>query len=183
MTRERALEKAIHLSKTTHSICVDSESFWENVIVALSAEPCEDAISRQEAIRAIEALQRPIMREESNYYQFKFSGMSEAREAVENLPSVSPQQKVEKWIPVNERLPEKGGDYLVTQKTSFSDYVYESVASYALNLHDVDEYDFADKKRPGWHEYDPEWGYRELDDVVAWMPLPDPYKAESEDKI
>ena len=87
------------------------------------------------------------------------------------------------WIPVNERLPEKGGDYLVTQKTSFSDYVYESVASYALNLHDVDEYDFADKKRPGWHEYDPEWGYRELDDVVAWMPLPDPYKAESEDKI
>lgn len=58
---------------------------------------CGDAISRQEAIRAIEALQRPIMREESNYYQFKFSGMSEAREAVENLPSVSPQQKVGKW--------------------------------------------------------------------------------------
>ena len=108
MTRERALEKAIHLSKTTHSICVDSESFWENVIVALSAEPCEDAISRQEAIRAIEALQRPIMREESNYYQFKFSGMSEAREAVENLPSVSPQPKVGSWI---EHFDESGKWY------------------------------------------------------------------------
>ena len=52
---------------------------------------CGDAISRQAAIEAIEALQRPIMREESNYYQFKFSGMSEAREAVVNLPSVTPQ--------------------------------------------------------------------------------------------
>lgn len=59
---------------------------------------CEDAISRDAAIRAIEALQRPIMREESNYYQFKFSGMSEAREAVENLPSVTPKQKIGRWI-------------------------------------------------------------------------------------
>ena len=59
---------------------------------------CEDAISREAAIRAIEALQRPIMREESNYYQFKFSGMSEALGAVENLPSVTPQQKTGRWI-------------------------------------------------------------------------------------
>jgi hypothetical protein len=61
---------------------------------------CEDAISRQAAIRAIEALQRPIMREESNYYQFKFSGMSEALGAVENLPSVTPQQRTGRWIEV-----------------------------------------------------------------------------------
>ena len=59
---------------------------------------CGDAISRQAAIEAIEALQRPIMREESNYYQFKFSGMSEAREAVVNLPSVTPQQRTGRWI-------------------------------------------------------------------------------------
>ena len=59
---------------------------------------CGDAISRQAAIRAIEALQRPIMREESNYYQFKFSGMSEALGAVENLPSVIPQQRTGQWI-------------------------------------------------------------------------------------
>lgn len=61
-------------------------------------EQSGDAISRQAAIEAIEALQRPIMREESNYYQFKFSGMSEAREAVENLPSVTPQQRTGRWI-------------------------------------------------------------------------------------
>ena len=87
-----------------------------------------------------------------------------------------------RWIPVSERLPEKKGDYLVTQKATFTDYVYISVVGYALNLYDVDEYDFADKKRSGWYEYDSEWGYRELDDVIAWMPLVEPYKAESEDK-
>ena len=84
------------------------------------------------------------------------------------------------WIPVWERLPEKRGDYLVTQEATFTDYVYISVAGYALNLYDVDEYDFADKKRSGWYEYDSEWGYRELDDVIAWMPLPEPYRTESE---
>jgi hypothetical protein len=60
---------------------------------SVTPQPCEDCISRQAAIKAIEALQLPIMREASTCYQFKFSGMSEAKEAVENLPSVTPQQK------------------------------------------------------------------------------------------
>ena len=86
-----------------------------------------------------------------------------------------------KWIPVSERLPKKRGEYLVTQKAVFSDYVYRSIASYSLNLYDVDEYNFLDKKRPGWYDCDSEGSYYELDDVIAWMPLPEPYKAEREE--
>lgn len=124
-----------------------------------------DAISRQEALNAIT--------------------MAEVRwQAVDNvnkLPSVTPQQRTGRWIPVWERVPEERGVYLVTQKAIFSGHVFRRIVGYAPNLHDVDEYDFADKKRPGWYEYDSEWGYRELDDVIAWMPLVEPYKVESEE--
>ena len=91
------------------------------------------------------------------------------------MTSKSPKNKVYDWIPVSERLPEKIGNYIITQKSDITGHVYRNIASYALNLHDVDEYDFEDKKRPGWYHYDSEWGYYELKDVTAWMPLPEPY--------
>lgn len=45
-----------------------------------------DYISRQAAIEAIEELQLPIMRSESNYMQFMFAGLSNARAEIANLP-------------------------------------------------------------------------------------------------
>ena len=123
-------------------------------------------MTREEAIKKIKKVI-----EESVIFEDELEAFDKAIKALEQEP---------KWIPVWERLPEKRGDYLVTQKATFTDYEYISVIGYALNLYDVDEYDFADKKRSGWYEYDSEWGYRELDDVIAWMPLPEPYKAESE---
>ena len=123
-------------------------------------------MTREEAIKKIK-----IVVEESVIFEDELEAFDMAIEALEQEP---------KWIPVWERLPEKRGDYLVTQKATFTDYVYISVAGYALNLYDVDEYDFADKKRSGWYEYDSEWGYRELDDVIAWMPLVEPYKEVQE---
>lgn len=69
-----------------------------------------------------------------------------------------------RWIPVSERLPKRGLGlhYLVTLKGGheFRDDVYEAF------------YD-----NGGWHI-----GYHELadDDVIAWMPLPKPYREENE---
>ena len=79
--------------------------------------------------------------------------------AIIELPSVRP--KVGHWISVHERLPEKNGNYLVT---------YESFDGTArIRYEDVDHYG------PDWlHE-------SKYKKVVAWMPLPKPYKAESEE--
>jgi hypothetical protein len=44
-------------------------------------------------------------------------------------------------------------------------------------LHEVDEYDFP-KHEAGWYNYDSEYGYYKIENViVAYMPLPEPYKA------
>ena len=72
-----------------------------------------------------------------------------------------------KWIPVSERLPEENGDYLVTieWKGSCSGNIYTEI--------DIVEYDKTKK-----------WRNCGVDDyVIAWMPLPELYKAESEDKV
>ena len=64
------------------------------------------------------------------------------------------------WIPVSESLPEESGDYLVTTKWkgSYSGDVYieTNMAVYR-------------KKTKEW----------DCVDVIAWMPLPEPYKEDS----
>ena len=66
------------------------------------------------------------------------------------------------WIPVSERLPEKQGWYLVTD---------------AAGGMRMTEHSFFVPQEGEMEE--PYWDYM---NVVAWMPLPQPYKAESEDE-
>lgn len=76
------------------------------------------------------------------------------------------------WISVNDRLPEKKGKYLCYQESIYEGFI--RVCSFALNLEQVDEYDFHGEKRCGWYDYDSEYGYYEHTDVIYWMPLPEP---------
>ena len=64
------------------------------------------------------------------------------------------------WIPVSERLPNKSGDYLATIPLD-ADETYVDV----LTFH-----------KGRFYEDDDEWGATYHDDVLAWMPLPEPYK-------
>ena len=71
------------------------------------------------------------------------------------LPSAQPEQR---WIPVTERMPEYDDEYLVTKKCfgwNCKEYYEPDIARY--------------EKRDGWHK---------SDEVLAWMPLPEPYQAE-----
>ena len=64
------------------------------------------------------------------------------------------------WIPCSERLPIKSGDYLCT-----------------IPLDEVDTYTEVLTFHKGrFYEDDDEWGTTYHDDVLAWQPLPKPYK-------
>lgn len=75
---------------------------------------------------------------------------------IKALPSVTPKKKT-CWIPVNERLPEIGIDVLACD--------IEGII-YMCHRTPHDNYFYA-------------WGCK-IKDIIAWIPLPKPYKTESE---
>lgn len=78
-------------------------------------------------------------------------------------------------------FPKKNGEYLCTTSIHLipKDRRYVKKLSFAKSLKSVDEYDFAEEDRPGWYDYDGEWGYFEWTPVLAWTELPEPYQGEA----
>lgn len=82
------------------------------------------------------------------------------------IKALEQESKTGRWIPVAERLPEGVNDVLCWYIYSKNDKLYQT---YGIGFY--------------WNEI---WGgekwYGERCKVIAWMPLPEPYKAESEEK-
>lgn len=81
------------------------------------------------------------------------------------------------WIPCNERQPEEDGEYLVTLRWSNYPNRVETL-HFTNDLSSIDEVGYAGEKRPGWYEYDSDYECYEIDNVIAWMPRPEPYKGD-----
>ena len=83
--------------------------------------------------------------------------------------------KIMKWIPCTERLPEKSGRYLVTRKFNALFSLWDKVD--ILNYSDLMG---LKKEKIWWSGNVGKSDFEKFDDVIAWMPLPEPYKIDIE---
>ena len=118
----------------------------------LNVDTCEDAISR-------EAVEKIV----NKYIDGSFRWGAMLIE-IKRLPSVQANRKGH-WIDVNKRLPEDGENVMFSTKT---DRVFEG------------RY-FADNTEQQWYAFrDETFAWNNV--VTAWMPLPEPYKADMREK-
>ena len=119
----------------------------------------DDLISRQAVL--------DILEREGHKWGNDYRDWVDAVNEVETLPSVNPQEPKTGWIPVSERLPKVADCYAVTRKIG-SDLIVDAC--------------FFDGKNTWHHDNRTNHERNYLTNIIAWMPLPEPYKAESEDK-
>ena len=111
----------------------------------------DDLISRQAAIDALG--EKPLAWTEGEYELGLQNQWQSDVDALKALPSAQPEQK---WIPCSERLPEKFQTCIVTDELRQCTY----------------EYDYDPK-----NEFTKKYGWRYNGrQIIAWMPLPEPYK-------
>ena len=118
----------------------------------------EDLIRREDAIKAVS---EPFDRK---YWQYTTRSIRDTVKALKDIPSAEKQGE---WVPCSERLPEE-------VRTSYwicTDDGYQCQCRWT-------------NVNPFWSDLTTDWHWNPYDfpqysEVVAWMPLPEPYK-ESE---
>lgn len=120
----------------------------------------KDLIDRQAAIDALS--------------QYPFEKVVNCVSIIEELPSAQPEQ----WIPCSERLPEEYGEFLVTmtEKAKAKDLGFDIDETYIRKMR---------YNSNGWQlpRHIPSWINEAVkDEVLAWMPLPEPYRERRTDK-
>lgn len=167
MTREEAILWLNEELRTWENECQSKHPIKEALCAArkaLEQEPCEDAVS----VTSVFEIMGNLL---SIPYDFDRSitekDVSESMDKIRELPRVTPRES--RWIPVTERLPEEMFGCLVTvwdanPKTGeeFENILPEFVG------YDGETWNGADGKPIAF-------------EVVAWMPLPEPYKGGQED--
>ena len=176
ISRRVAIDAIEHIISSM-SVCVNTDEchgmkrMQRQAVIELAnlpsaqPEPCEDAVSRQDVIDAARKVYDIFEGEYDT--RTPYGVVLDVQDAVSKLPSVTPKTEPQ-WIPVTERLPEEYGNYLIS-------------------IHGEDEPDIGTinpNNKRGWSLCDASGFYWASDKsliVTAWMPFPEPYKAESEE--
>lgn len=111
--------------------------------------------------------------EEIKYLLFNSEMLSPRWFAInEMFEIIKRQPKVGEWIPCSERLPEEDGIYIVDDRVFNSPWIH--TAGFMVSS-------------KAWCEnhgvyYDDKYGRYEDGRVIAWQPLPEPWKEKTHDR-
>ena len=179
MTREEAIKEFVGYQ--TYDIQPSVEA-TKMAIKALEQEPCEDCISRQAVL--------DILKDKWNMFSDANDAMQESIDTIETIPSVSPQEpEAGQWIPVSERLPKTDNEisinkYNVLLWIKNKSHPEREPNIYLGKLRHIDGDDGSGNfwgveiKPCDWTIWG--WSYFDEPEVIAWQPLPQPYKEDKE---
>lgn len=122
-------------------------------------------------------ISREALLEEIKCYQMDIVSKATAMRVIRNAPTVTDTNVGGKWIPCSERLPDTSTQVLVTLGYTYeSDYTMYSIARYIHfengECHWCDNY----YGYLEWDKFSDGKGGDSSRRVLAWMPLPEPYK-------
>ena len=149
----------------------------ENYVKMLEQQPCEDCISREQTLKAF----AEKCGGECACCKYNGSGYDNAENCklIKSMPSVTPQQT--RWIPIKirpmteEEKEEIGHEYAFMYDCPLPDDGQDVLITDCFGNIEVDT--FCRDNEGVYFENNCDDG-----DVIAWMPLPEPYNEESEDK-
>lgn len=169
MTKEER-EKAIDLLDNLLGMVADNQDndydkALKMGIESLRREPSTDAVSRATVLTLINDVKKADGFNDYSQYEYLFDN-------VDKMPMSVPTQR---WIPCSERLPETDGDYLLFGKVCEDEEEYQFIGSYDSGCEQfgIWEEQF-DRTTLGCLGSE----FFEYSSVVAWMPLPKPYKQD-----
>lgn len=124
-----------------------------------------DYIKRADAIEAVKET-KPIVRSTEHNWG-KMIAEQHSKELVKALKALPSADAVQGWI--TDRKPTDDGTYLVTIADEGGDFVCELHYGEPLNP-------ICKVNGPCWYDSDAEFGDCPYCDILAWQPLPTPYK-------
>ena len=116
-----------------------------------------------------------IMKEiDAHAIEFETFGVSDDYISVGWAKEIIRKHMNDGWIPAKERLPERTLDEKINEEYKKYLVFIDSVDGWDI---DIAVYDFWNDKK--WREAHD--GYGEIENVIAWRPLPEPYRPERRD--
>ena len=159
MTRKEAIE----LLKEYLYVGEDTQEFWtpfdKAINFAINSLETDEAYQLEyERTTKNDLAVDAVSRQEVLYLVGDYDlSMGQVVKGIHALPSVTLQEP--RWIPTSERLPNEDGEYYAAVYDTDENYKYMDIAELEDGI----------------------WQYKDYVKVLAWMPLPEPYKMESED--